>query len=96
MKSLGATYAFDHRDPDVVEKILKVLKKGDLVFDCISFSRETQGVCGEILGKIGGGTLPVLRWPIGPFPENVEATLGMFNQPPEETDSCFSKSKSKC
>lgn len=35
VKSLGATYVFDHKDPNVVDQILKVLKPGDVVFDSI-------------------------------------------------------------
>ena len=75
VKSLGATYVFDHHDPKVVENVLKVLRTGDQVFDVMGFS-DTQVVCGEILGKIGGGKLPTVRWPIGPFPENVQGILG--------------------
>jgi NADPH:quinone reductase-like Zn-dependent oxidoreductase len=77
VKSLGATYVFDHKDPNVIEEILKVLKPEDLVMDCIG-SPETQISCGKILGSIGGGKLPIFLWPVGPFPENVEGVLGKY------------------
>ena len=75
VKSFGASHIFDHKDPKVMEEILKVLKRGDLVMDCIG-SAETQITCGEVLGKIGGGNLPILVWPQGPFPDNVQGVLG--------------------
>lgn len=75
VKSLGASQAFDHRDPTVVEDILKVLKSNDFVIDCIG-SAETQVACGKVLGQIGGGKLPMLLWPQGSFPENVQAVFG--------------------
>lgn len=75
VKSLGATHAFDHKDPNVIEDILKVLKAGDYVVDSIA-SEETQVACGKILGKIGGGKLPILLWPQGELPENVQAAMG--------------------
>jgi hypothetical protein len=65
-----------HKHPKVIEEILNLLKPGDLVMDCIG-SEETQMTCGEILGKIGGGKLPILLWPQGPFPDNVQGVLGM-------------------
>lgn len=75
VKSLGASQVFDHKDPKVMEDILKVLKPGDLVMDCIG-DAETQISCGKILGKIGGGKLPILTYPSGPFPDNVHGVLG--------------------
>lgn len=75
MKDLGATHAFDYRDSDVLEQIGKVLKPGDAVVDCIG-SEDTQNACGKILGRIGGGKLPVLLWLTGQFPENVKAVQG--------------------
>ncbi|KAM3076031.1 hypothetical protein ACMFMG_006456 [Clarireedia jacksonii] len=74
VKSLGASQAFDHKDPAIVEGILKVLKKDDFVMDCVG-SAETQTVCGEILGQIGGGKLPVLLRPQGGLPDNVQAAF---------------------
>ncbi|KAF7166400.1 hypothetical protein CNMCM5623_000088 [Aspergillus felis] len=62
VKSLGAKHVFDYKSPTVIEDILKVLKKGDLVMDCISIPT-TQVICTEILHTLGGGKLPALRWP---------------------------------
>lgn len=74
--SLGATNVFDHKDPNVVDEILKVLKPGDLVFNCIG-NKETQIVCAEILGNIGGGKLPSLNPPQVPVPDTVVPNFGM-------------------
>ncbi|KIW06957.1 uncharacterized protein PV09_02616 [Verruconis gallopava] len=74
VRSLGASEAFDHRSPDVVEQIAKVLKHGDCVVDCIG-SAETQRACGKLLGDIGGGTLPIVLWPQATFPSNVQPVL---------------------
>jgi len=76
VKSLGATQVFDHNDPNVIDEILKALKPGDLVMDCIG-KENTQIACGKILGNIGGGKLPILLYPQGPFPDNVRGVLGM-------------------
>lgn len=76
VKSLGASQVFDHKDPNVVEEISKNMQPGDYVVDCIG-SKETQVACGEILGKIGGGKLPILLYPQGPFPDNVQGVVGM-------------------
>lgn len=77
MRSLGAEYVFDQKDPKIVKEILKVMKTGDYITDFIG-SIETQIACGTILGKIGGGKLPILKPPQGPFPESVEANFGMW------------------
>ena len=78
VKELGAEEVFDHRDPESFEAIVKTLKSGDVVLDCIA-TADTQAVCGNILSKIGGGKLPTLLWPQGPFPDNVEGVLGAYN-----------------
>lgn len=74
VKALGADdeLVFDHHDPDVEERIAAVLAPGDVILDCIA-DEKTQTTCGKILDKIGGGTLPLLLPPIGPFPESVKA-----------------------
>lgn len=77
VKALGASHALDHRDPNVVEEALKVLKPGDYVFDCIA-SAETIKPCAELLSKIGGGKLPILNPPEQSFPENVEPCHSMY------------------
>lgn len=74
VKSLGATYAFDHKSPTVIADILKVLKQGDAVFDCIS-SPDTQKACAELGSKLGGGRVPCLLWPLSTEYDNVEMSL---------------------
>ncbi|KAJ5587305.1 alcohol dehydrogenase [Penicillium hispanicum] len=74
VKSLGATHVFDHKDADVIDKIVNVLKPGDYVVDCIT-NQATQVLCGEVLGKIGGGKLPLMFFPEGQFPENVQTSF---------------------
>lgn len=78
MRALGASHVFDYNDFDVLEKILGVLRTGDLVVDSIS-TEDTQTKCGEILGKLGGGTLPVMLPQAGTFPENVNVVFGKFH-----------------
>ena len=80
VKSLGATYAFEHNSPTVVTDILKVLKKGDLVFDCIS-SATTQATCVEIVHKLGGGKLACLLLPQASAYEDVEVVISNYPVP---------------
>lgn len=75
VRELGAAYTFDRAAPDVREQIGKVLRRGDVVIDCIATS-STQAICGEILSRIGGGKLALLLPPVVPFPEGVEAMFG--------------------
>ncbi|KAN0096659.1 zinc-binding oxidoreductase-like protein CipB [Hyaloscypha variabilis] len=74
VKSLGATQAFDHNSPTVGADILKVMKKGDLVFDCIS-SDTTQVISAEIVHQLGGGKLAVLLSPNTSSYEDVEVAM---------------------
>lgn len=78
LKSLGAAQVFNYRSPNIVDDLVSILGEGDFVVDCIS-SPETQALCGEILGRIGGGKLPVMRSPQRNFPDNVNAAFGRFN-----------------
>ncbi|KAI9742857.1 MAG: hypothetical protein M1818_003586 [Claussenomyces sp. TS43310] len=78
VKSLGATYSFDHKEPGVIRDILKVLKTGDVVFDCIG-DVSTQEACAEITSKVGGGKLPCVLWPMPNEYENVEVALGTLS-----------------
>ncbi|KAG9231562.1 zinc-binding oxidoreductase-like protein CipB [Amylocarpus encephaloides] len=71
VRSLGAAYVVDHKDPNAIQEILKVLKQNDLVLDSIS-APNTQVACSEILGKIGGGKLACLLWPEKTKFDNVE------------------------
>ncbi|PKX88369.1 zinc-binding alcohol dehydrogenase family protein [Aspergillus novofumigatus IBT 16806] len=71
VKRLGAKHVFDYKSLTVIEDILKVLKKGDLVMDCISVPT-TQVICTEIVHTLGGGKLPALRWPEASKYDDVE------------------------
>jgi NADPH:quinone reductase-like Zn-dependent oxidoreductase len=75
VKSLGASEAFDYNERDTVERIKKVLKNGDYVFDCIS-TPEAQIASAEILSSIGGGLLPIVLWPTDGLPADVDVQLG--------------------
>lgn len=78
MRSLGASQVFNYHDSDVTDKLLAVLKAGDLVMDAIS-TENTQTKCGEILGRLGGGTLPVTQPQAGTFPDNVNVVFGKIS-----------------
>jgi NADPH:quinone reductase-like Zn-dependent oxidoreductase len=80
VKSLGAAQTFDHSSPTVGADILKVMKKGDLVFDCIS-SDTTQVTCAEIVHQLGGGKLAVLLPPNPSHYEDVDIAMGTFHFP---------------
>lgn len=75
MRALGASHVFDYHDSDVMENLLGVLGAGDFVVDSIS-TEDTQTKCGEILGKLGGGTHPVMLPRASTFPENVNVVFG--------------------
>lgn len=77
VRSLGASHIFDHKDEDVINKVLNILKPGDLVVDCIS-KEDSLLKCAEILEKIGGGKLPLMDFASVSFPENVETPFGRF------------------
>ncbi|KAJ5691856.1 alcohol dehydrogenase [Penicillium macrosclerotiorum] len=74
MKSLGATHVFNYKDPDTVNNLTALLKPQDYVVDCIS-TKDTQVTCGEILGKVGGGLLPVMTIPEETLPDNVQSSF---------------------
>ncbi|KAF8860590.1 putative quinone oxidoreductase [Acephala macrosclerotiorum] len=71
VKSLGATYYFNYKDPDVVKKISKVLKTGDVIFDVTS-TESSQKACAELLSGIGGGLLPIVLFPVMTKYDDVE------------------------
>ena len=77
VKGLGASKAFDHREPNVVDQITSELGKGDFIVDCIG-SPQTQQACGKILGAVGGGTLHLVLPPQATFPDNVTVNIGMI------------------
>lgn len=76
VRSLGATYVFDYSNPDVVQEILKILKPGEPVFDCIG-DKECQTVCAEIVSKLGGGKFASSLWPVSTGYEDAKGELGM-------------------
>lgn len=78
VRNLGASHVFDYRDPDIVEKIAKMLKPGESILDCIA-STATQKTASEILTKIGGGKGGCLNPPEGPFADNVELVDSKFS-----------------
>ncbi|KAH7371475.1 zinc-binding oxidoreductase-like protein CipB [Cadophora sp. MPI-SDFR-AT-0126] len=71
VRSLGATHVIDYKTSTVIEDVLKFLKTGDVVMDCISIPA-TQIICTEIVHKLGGGKLPALRWPEASKYDDVE------------------------
>lgn len=80
VKELGATAVFDHSDPNVTSLLIEALKGSDCagVYDCIG-TDETKAACADILGKMGGGVLPVVTWPLpANLPPSVKPVLGTF------------------
>lgn len=75
VKSLGATDVFDYNEPGVVDQLVDFFEPGDFIVDCIS-TKETESTCAEILGRIGGGKLPVVNIPQGTYPANVQPSFG--------------------
>ncbi|KAJ5279377.1 alcohol dehydrogenase [Penicillium angulare] len=76
VKSLGSDHAFDYKEPDVVDRILDLLKPGDHVVDCIS-TKETEAACAGIVKKIQGDKFVVTNYPSGDYPDGVEASFAM-------------------
>ncbi|CAD6446014.1 b9fe396f-29e8-402e-aa0f-fa24a5e3b598 [Sclerotinia trifoliorum] len=73
VKSIGATHAFDHKSPTVVQDILAVLQKGDSVFDCIG-EAFTQKACAEISLHVNASKFACL-WPPSPNEYGVESVF---------------------
>ncbi|TVY45894.1 Dehydrogenase [Lachnellula subtilissima] len=71
VKELGATHVFDHKAPNVIQDISKILKTGDVVFDAIAVEG-SQKACATILHNIGGGKLPIVLWPLPTEYDDVE------------------------
>lgn len=76
MKSLGASHVFDRKDSNVTQKILKLMKPGDVVFDCAA-KEDTQAICTEIVNKLGGGNLPMV---LPPLPHKYDNIAGEFRR----------------
>lgn len=72
--SLGATYAFDYNDPNIVVTALKVLKSGDVVFDATG-ETSAQKACADIVHKLGGGKLATTLWPLPTGYDDVEGVM---------------------
>lgn len=79
VKSLGATFVFNHQDPNVVDDIVAVFKTETLggFVDSVSLE-DSQLKCANILSKLGGGKLSVQRQPIQGGPENVTFEWGKW------------------
>jgi len=88
VKNLGATYHFDHKDENVVEQILKVLKLGDVVFDAIGIE-SSQKATATIVNRLGGGIIPVVSGPLPTGYDDVKAVFGMFVQSCPNEDFCL-------
>lgn len=91
MKSLGARHVFDYNDPEVINKITTVLQPGDLVYDCIGGDK-VRATCTEILQKIGGGTLPTVRWFAPTETGNVKVEFGVYTYLCENASNTKSES----
>lgn len=74
---------FDYNDPEVINNITAILQPGDLVYDCIG-GDQVRATCTEILQKIGGGTLPTVRWFAPTETGNVKVEFGRFTQLPQD------------
>lgn len=78
VKNLGAKYAFDHSDPDVVKNIVGAVKgKFAGAVDFIA-EEKTQRACAEVIDHFGGGILPMVLWPAEGLPSSVKATLSKY------------------
>lgn len=77
VKSLGATYAFDHSSPTVLQDLLAVLQPGDVVFDCIGEAL-TQKACAEIAHKVGSSKFACVLPPV-PNECGIESVFGMHH-----------------
>lgn len=77
VKSLGATFVFDHNNSNIVGDIVNIFGKETFggIVDCIG-SDTTQLHCADILSRLGGGKLSSLRRPVRGAPENVSIELG--------------------
>ncbi|KAF5867950.1 putative zinc-binding oxidoreductase protein [Botrytis fragariae] len=73
VKTIGATYVFDHKSPTVIQDILAILQIGDAIFDCIALA-STQQACAEVAHKIGARKFAALLPPV-PNEYNVEPVM---------------------
>ena len=85
VKSLGASAAFDYKDPDCAAKIREYTKDGlTMVFDCVS-KDDTPKICADCISSTKGGVISCTL----PYPEDVGRkdievrmvfTLGIFGK----------------
>lgn len=75
-KALGATHTIDHNSLAVVHTLLKLLKPGDLVFDCIG-SAASQLPCAEIVAALGGGIVACVLPPVSHTFPNTAIVYGI-------------------
>jgi len=83
VESLGATKAFDYTQSGVADEIGAALKGSDFVgiFDAIS-TKESYTIGGELLSKLGGGTVVGTNAPMGfTLPDNVKNSSGTTDCP---------------
>lgn len=83
VQSLGATKAFDYSQSGVADEIAAALKGSAFVgiFDAIS-NKESYTIGGELLSKLGGGTVIGTMPPMGfDLPENVKNSSGITDCP---------------
>ncbi|KAF2772592.1 putative zinc-binding oxidoreductase ToxD [Teratosphaeria nubilosa] len=90
VKSLGASAAFDYKDPDVAKKIREHTKDQlAYAFDCMS-EKDSAKICSEAIGSKGGKVSFLL--PVKPTRDDVESAVTMaytmmgeqFNMGPRE------------
>ena len=88
LKSLGATYVFDYKKPDVVEDITNALEGADFAGALCAFMDDDGAAkCGEIASKLGGHKyVQTVRAPLMPLQENlpddVQTSNGMSQPTP--------------
>lgn len=77
-KRCGATEVYDHKDPSVVDKVVKAIRNSGKefigIFDAISIP-DTYTIDLAILAQLGGGQLACTHPPPADFPENVKAGM---------------------
>lgn len=91
VRSLGATFIFNYKDPNVIRDIVKVFETENFggIVDCIG-SESVQLLCAGLLNKLGGGKLSSLRFPTDSTVGNVTIEMRkLFYRPFLETFLTF-------
>lgn len=77
-KDSGAAEVFDHKDPSVIEKVVKAVRNSGNeflgIFDAVAV-QETFEVDLAILSQLGGGHLALTHPPVGAVPDNVKVGM---------------------